>query len=285
MKQEDPPRLLHRVGRRVRALRQQRGATQAELARQSGLSVRFLGQIEGGEGNLSLEKLAQVAGALGVSPGSLLLDEAENAALGLLAEVGALLRHHEEDEVRQALGLARSLLLAPAGQRVALMGIRGAGKTTAGGRLARRLRVPFLELDALVEKQAGLSLGAIFELHGEDYFRRLERAALLSLFERPSFVVATGGSLVTVPEHYALLKRLGTTVWLKATPEDHWARVVAQGDARPMRNKPRAMEELRALFAARQPLYEQAAHTVDTHGLEVDEVVEQLQALVAAPSR
>ncbi len=281
MKHEEPARLLRGVGQRVRGLRQRQGMTQAELARRSGVSVRFLGQIEGGEGNVSLEKLEQVARALGVSPGALLMDAQEEAALGLLAEVKELLRHHDEGEVRQALGLARSLLLAPAGQRVALLGIRGAGKTTVGSRLARRMRVPFLELDALVEKEAGLSLGAIFELHGEGYYRRLERAALVSLFERPSFVVATGGSLVTVPEHYTLLKRLGTTVWLKATPEDHWARVVAQGDARPMRNKPRAMEELRALFAARQPLYEQAAHVVDTHGLDVDEVVARLEAALA----
>jgi XRE family aerobic/anaerobic benzoate catabolism transcriptional regulator len=255
--------------------------TQAELARQSGVSVRFLGQIEGGEGNVSLEKLGQVAGALGVSPGSLLLDAQEEAALGLLAEVRELLRHHDEGEVRQALGLARSLLLAPAGQRVALLGIRGAGKTTVGSRLARRMRVPFLELDALVEKEAGLSLGAIFELHGEEYYRRLERQALLALLERPAFVVATGGSLVTVPEHYGLLKRCCSTVWLQARPEDHWARVVAQGDARPMRNKPRAMEELRALFAARAPLYEQAAIRVDTHGLGLDEVTEQVHGALA----
>jgi XRE family aerobic/anaerobic benzoate catabolism transcriptional regulator len=281
MRQEEPARLLRDVGLRVRGLRQQRGMTQAELARQSGVSVRFLGQIEGGEGNVSLEKLEQVAEALGVSPGALLMDAQEEAALGLMEEVKELLRHHSEEEVRQVLGLARSLLLAPAGQRVALLGIRGAGKTTVGSRLARKMRVPFLELDALVEKDAGLSLGAIFELHGEGYYRRLERAALVSLFERPSFVVATGGSLVTVPEHYALLKRLGTTVWLKATPEDHWARVVAQGDARPMRNKPRAMEELRALFAARRPLYEQASHVIDTHGLDVDQVVAKLEAALA----
>lgn len=280
----EPTPLLQRVGQRVRTLRQQRGLTQAELAQQSGVSVRFLGQLEGGEGNISVERLGQIAEALEVSPGSLLQDEVEGPAIALLSGVSELLKYHRQDEVRQALELARSLLLAPAGQRVALLGIRGAGKTTVGARLARRLKIPFLELDALVEKQAGLTLGAIFELHGEEYYRRLERQMLLSLFERPSFVIAAGGSLVTVPEHYALLKRLGVTVWLKARPEDHWARVVAQGDARPMRNKPRAMEELRALFAARQPLYEQAALTVDTHQREADEVTDEVQRALAALS-
>jgi XRE family aerobic/anaerobic benzoate catabolism transcriptional regulator len=273
--------LLQSVGQRVRMLRQQRGMTQVELARESGVSVRFLGQLEGGEGNISVERLGQVAAALGVTPGGLLQSEAEAAAQGLLGELGELLQRHRPEEVRQALGVARALLLAPEGPRVALLGIRGAGKTAVGQRLARRLRVPFLELDTLVEKLAGLTLGAIFELHGEEYYRRLERQALLALLERPAFVVATGGSLVTVPEHYGLLKRCCSTVWLQARPEDHWARVVAQGDARPMRNKPRAMEELRALFAARAPLYEQAAIRVDTHGLGLDEVTEQVHGALA----
>lgn len=276
--------LLHRVGARVRELRQQRGLTQAELASESGVSVRFLGQLEAGEGNISLGRLDEVAQALRAPLGALLSDEVTAQALPLVSELTGLLQQHSVDEVKQALGLARSLLLGGSGRRVALLGIRGAGKTTVGGKLARRLRVPFLELDAQIERLSGLSLGAMFELHGEAYYRRLERQALLDLFDRPSFVVATGGSLVTDPEHYALLRRLCSTVWLKAPPEELWARVVAQGDARPMRHKPRAMDELRALFAARQPLYEQAQLVVDTHGREVDEVVDAVAAALPAPA-
>lgn len=276
--EERGPALLRRVGARVREMRHQRGMTQAELAVRSGVSVRFLGQLEGGEGNISLTRLSEVADALRVPLGALVSEWVEAQALPLLGEVSELLHHHRPDEVRQALGLARSLLLAPGGRRVALLGIRGAGKTTVGARLARRLRVPFLELDELIEKQAGLSLSAIFELHGEAYYRKLERQALAGLFDRPSFVVATGGSLVTEPEHYALLKRLCSTVWLKALPEDHWSRVVAQGDARPMRHKPRAMDELTALFTARLPLYEQAQIIVDTHDLDLDLVVDEITA-------
>lgn len=277
----DPsPALLDRIGARVRELRHERGLTQSELAQRSGVSVRFLGQLEAGEGNISLGRLAEVAAALGVPLGALVSEGPDPSALALWPEVADLVRQHGEDEARRVLSLARSLL-HPGGQRVALLGIRGAGKTTIGERLARRLRVPFVELDERIEKEAGLSLGAIFELHGEDYYRRLERQALTDLLARPSFVVATGGSLVTASEHYALLRRLTATVWLKATPEDHWQRVVAQGDARPMRRRPQAMDELRALFAARQPLYEQAALTVDTHARTVDQTVDDVAAVLA----
>lgn len=279
-----PHVLSQQVGQSIRTQRQQKKITQAELAQRSGISLRFLGQVEAGTGNISLDRLDSIATALGLSPWMLLQNELESTSLALLTEVGDLLQHHRQEDVRQALELARSLLLTSKGQRIALLGIRGAGKTTVGIRLARRLKLPFFELDVLIEKQAGLTLGAIFELHGEEYYRRLEHRVLLSLFERPSFVVATGGSLVTDPEHYSLLKRLSTTIWLKATPEDLWARVVAQGDGRPMRNKPQAMDDLRTLCAARQPLYEQASLVFDTHEQEVEEVIVGVQKALAALS-
>lgn len=262
--------------------------TQQELAQASGVSVRFLGQLEAGSGNISLGKLGAIARGVGASMGQL-VDEAPSALApveGLSSEaldkVRALLRSRSSEEVMRALELASSLLDVQPGVRVALLGIRGAGKTSVGVRVATKLDVPFIELDALIEQLAGLSLGSIFELHGEGYYRRLERQALLSLLSRPSFVVATGGSIVSSDESYALLRSACQTVWLKSTPEDLWSRVVAQGDGRPMRENPRAMDELRALVDARAPLYARAALTIDTEGRSVAQIVTGITKQVRA---
>jgi XRE family aerobic/anaerobic benzoate catabolism transcriptional regulator len=135
----------------------------------------------------------------------------------------------------------------------------------------------FVELDAAIEAAAGLRLAEIFELHGEGYYRRLERETLMTLLAEPNgMVLATGGGLVTDRETYRLLKRRAVTVWLKARPEDHWNRVLLQGDQRPMAQHPHAMAELRALLAARQRLYADAEHVVDTSRMKVGEVVDAL---------
>lgn len=283
----DPPNddeaageLLRGVGARVREARHERGLTQGELAAASGVGLRFLGQLEAGEGNISLARLDGVARALDLPLAALVAEGSGVLPHGITSRVVELVRRKGPEGAARALDLAAALVDPRGGTRVALLGIRGAGKTSVGQRLAAVLGVPFVELDALVERLAGLSLGQIFELHGEGYYRRLERLALAELIARPAFVVATGGSIVTSPEHLALLGGACLTVWLRATPDDHWARVVAQGDARPMRRNPRAMDELRALFAARSPLYAQAAVCVDTPGKSVDEVAHELASLV-----
>jgi XRE family aerobic/anaerobic benzoate catabolism transcriptional regulator len=165
---------------------------------------------------------------------------------------------------------------------VALLGLRGAGKTTVGRRLARRLRVPFVELDQRIEEAAGLTLSEIFALHGESYYRRLEKDALERLLadDRP-LVLATGGGIVNAPDTFALLRHRALTVWLRAGAEDHWNRVVQQGDRRPMADHPQAMAELRRLLAGREPLYADAAVTIDTRGRDVDSVVEAIAGRVA----
>jgi XRE family transcriptional regulator, aerobic/anaerobic benzoate catabolism transcriptional regulator len=212
--------VLSEVGRRVRAHRERLAWSQRWLAERAGLSVRFLAQLERGDGNISLARFARVAGALGVDAGDLL----------------ASTRPPEEADKKH----------------IALLGLRGAGKSTVGAVLARHLGRPFIELDEHVAGAAGLSLGEVFELHGEAYYRRLERETLRRLFhEVPAAVIATGGSIVNDRETMRLLRDRAITVWLRARPEDHWARVVSQGDRRPMAQNPHAFTELRALLAAR----------------------------------
>ena len=234
--------LLASVGRRVRARRQEQRLTLRALAKASGLSERFVGDLEGGRANISLLKLAQVAQALSVRLTSL-LEPQESAAQGVIA----------------------------------LLGLRGAGKSSIGKALAERLGVGFFELDRLVEAEAGMGLGELFAIHGEDYFRRLELRALQKFLEAvPRGVLATGGGLVTSPDAYALLLSRTRTVWLKATPEEHWSRVVKQGDLRPMQNRPHAMTELRRRLKEREPLYRRAQRDCLTSARPLTTVVDEL---------
>ena len=231
--------ILELVGQQVRAARAARHWTIRELAERSGVSVRFLVQLEAGRGNISVKRLADLAGAFNIPTADLLNDHAPDAR-----------------------------------RVVALLGLRGAGKTTIGKQLARRLRVPFVELDRRIEKAANMSLAELFSLYGEDYYRRLERETLATvLAEKRPMVLATGGGIVASPETYGLLKKSAVTVWLRAEPEDHWNRVVSQGDRRPMADHPQAMAGLRALLTAREPLYAAAEHTVDTSGRPVEKIV------------
>jgi XRE family transcriptional regulator, aerobic/anaerobic benzoate catabolism transcriptional regulator len=239
--------ILAALGRRARAQRLARGWTLREIAERSGLSPRFLVQLEAGQGNISVRRLADVAQALETSPAAL-LSSAERATPPVIA----------------------------------LLGLRGAGKTTIGRKLAKRRRVPFVELDKRIEQAADLSLGELFTLHGEDYYRRLEREVLQDvLAEAIPMILATGGGLVASPDTFAMLRRSARTVWLRASPEDHWNRVVRQGDRRPMTDHPQAMADLRSLLATREPLYALADHTVDTSSLTVGDVIEAIEQHLA----
>jgi XRE family aerobic/anaerobic benzoate catabolism transcriptional regulator len=279
--------LLKSIGGVVRTLRERQGRTRRELAQRSGLSERFLADLEGGAGNISVARLEDLARSMGTTAAGIL---AEAAPPGLasprVAErlavygdpVRTLLDGLTREELNEAHRWLRARFGQSAGPLVALVGLRGAGKSTIGRALAGKLRVPFLELDSLVEEAAGLPLADIFSIHGEAYYRRLAREVLARfLAETGAAVLATPGSIVTDREAFRLLSRRCRTVWLQASADDHWQRVLAQGDQRPSAASPHAREELKALLRAREPLYSQAEITVDTSKLGVRGAVAALQ--------
>lgn len=266
--------LKPQLGERLRARRQALGLTINALAERAGVSPRYVVLAEHGEANLSLEKLAQLGQALDV-PITWLV------SAGPRGEVDALLASRSPAELAEVASWLRRRFGHGRQPVVALLGLRGAGKSAVGVAVAARLAVPFVELDARIEEAAGLSLEEIFALHGEPYYRRLESEVLDAVVgEGAPAVLATGGSIVTHPENFSRLREAATTVWLRAAPEDHWDRVIQQGDRRPMRDHPHAMAELRALLSAREPLYRQADLVVDTShrplGVVIDEVLEAL---------
>ena len=236
---------LSLLGDRVRAWRHEQGVTRRELSVASGVSERYLAQLEAGEGNISVLLLRKVAKAMGVPVESLVRED------------------------------------APREKPIALLGLRGAGKSTLGAKLAESLEAPFIELDREVEREAGAELGEVFAMYGQDAYRRFERRALervLGQHERA--VIATGGSLVTDPGTYRLLRDRCLCVWLKASPEEHMARVIAQGDMRPFKGRSAALDEIRQLLADRERLYGRADLVLDTSGKSTRSSLTQLLSLV-----
>lgn len=243
--------LLDRLAASVRARRKDRALTLRELAEHAGVSERFLVLLEAGRANVSVIKLEDIARALGSSASALLADEAAHAPTE-----------------------------APRRPLVALLGLRGSGKSAIGARAAARLGWPFVELDEAVEAHAGMALGELFELHGGDYYRRVQREEVERLLDAGATgFLATGGGVVADHDAFGRLRGASVTIWLKARPEDHYARVLAQGDTRPAANREDAMRELRALLRARRPLYELAHHVVDTSALGLERSVERVVRL------
>lgn len=263
--------------------------TRKQLARDSGVSERYLAQIEGGKGNISVLVLRQLAQALNVSVDALLLEGPEPPVEFLHAV--EFLRRLSVDELTRA---HQSLLRqfgsgdpAARHRRIALIGLRGAGKSSLGAALGERLESPFHELDRLIEQESGLTLDLIFDFHGQAGFRQLERQCLDDLLARnPSFVLATGGSLVSEPGTFERLLSSCFTVWVKASPEEHMQRVMAQGDMRLMANNRDAMSDLKRILAERETLYSKADLRLDTSGRAFDESLDTLvQALRDTPVR
>jgi XRE family aerobic/anaerobic benzoate catabolism transcriptional regulator len=234
--------LLNHIGSRLRARRRVWELTQAELARRAGVSPRFLVQLEKGEGNISVGRLADVCEALELPLADLF----------------------------RGIGPGRP-------NKIALVGLRGAGKSTVGEQLARTLDAEFIELDARVEAEAGMTLSEIFELRGEAHYRTLEREVLERVLRGSGpAVIAAGGSIVTAADTWKRLQEGARTVWLKASPASHLERVRAQGDLRPLQGRPNAQAELEAILDERAGLYAEADLHLDTDGLGVDGVVDAL---------
>ena len=286
--ESDGAAFLAALGDRVRELRARRGMTRKILAKDSGVSERYLAQLEGGQGNASLGILRRVARALDVPLESLITEAPEPAAE--LTQSVELLRRLSPARLTDAQALLRKTFGDAEAEgrtgRIALIGLRGAGKTTLGKLLAERLGVPFVELDREIERESGVSLATIFDFYGQAGFRRMERRCLDRVIEtHPSFVLATGGSIVSEASTFERLLAACWTVWLKAAPAEHMERVVAQGDMRPMAGNRESMHDLQRILAGREPLYRRADAEVDTSGKAVGDALEEMLAALPSTKR
>ncbi len=274
------------VGERVRRMRALRGMSRKVLAQVSGISERYIAQMESGQGNVSIVLLRRVAEAAATPIEDLLSDPAQRPDdWPLLRDL--LLRASPETltEVRSVLAGRVQGQSPPqhriAVDRVALIGLRGAGKSTLGRRAAEHLGWPFVEINREVEEESGFSVAEVFELYGLEGYRRLEHACLSRIVERPGpMIVAAGGGAVADPATFDLLLSAFFTVWVKAAPTEHMERVRAQGDLRPMGSDKGAMTDLVAILSSREPLYARARATLDTSGVSVDTSLEALLALI-----
>ena len=286
---EEREPFLVTLGERVRAMRARKGMTRRSLAVASQVSERHLANLELGLGNASILVLRQVAAALQCQPADLLGDDLDSPEWLLIRD---LLRGRDDAELRRAR-LALSDLFGTAARpearkrRIALIGLRGAGKSTLGRRLADDLGVPFVEINREIERVAGYGLSEIHNLLGPGAYRRYERRALEDALDaHPEVVIATPGGIVSDPATFNLLLSNCFTVWLTATPAEHMGRVVAQGDMRPMAGNAEAMDDLRRILAGRSAFYGKADLTFDTSGRSLaDSHTELVRALSQALGR
>ena len=275
---------LAAIGREVRRHRAKRGMTRRQFAQASLASERYLAQIESGAGNPSVSVLRAIAQALDLPAAALLPEPAARPALDGIADLLAQIPPGELPALVRDIEarLARSAG-ADRGHRVALIGLRGAGKSTLGRMLARHLGWPFIELDRRVEDDYGASIPDLLEMAGTATFRRHERSALERVIaEHDAAVITTAGGIVASPESYALLLRRTHTVWIKARPQEHMSRVMAQGDFRPMAQNRQAMADLVAILEARRADYARAEAEVDTTGNSVEQSFAKLLQIVTA---
>jgi XRE family aerobic/anaerobic benzoate catabolism transcriptional regulator len=276
---------LQRLGEKVRTMRSRRGMSRKILARHSDVSERYLAQLEAGEGNGSIQLLRRIADAMSVPVADLVDDRPERPLEAMLLE--QFLGRLSSGEIAEARELLIDRFDGPSsamrGERIALIGLRGGGKSTIGGLLAEKMGVPFIELDRVIEQTSGMPLGEMFEMFGQETFRRAERAALEAiLHDNPRLVLATGGGLVTEPATYELLLTSCKTVWLRADPDEHMQRVIAQGDLRPMADNARAMDDLMSILKSREPLYAKADIVLDTAGKAPHRSAEELATLLSS---
>jgi XRE family transcriptional regulator, aerobic/anaerobic benzoate catabolism transcriptional regulator len=269
---------LEQLGQRVRTMRALRGMSRKVLAKVSGISERYIAQLESGKGNVSIVLLRRVSNAMGAHLEDLIPSAEPSPDWAVIRD---LLRKATPAQIAQAKdaliggGLSAQRRISFAG--IALIGLRGAGKSTLGKMLAKKIGWKFVELNKEVEAQNGLSVPEIIALYGQEGFRRMEQAALSQLLARKELMVlATGGGIVSEPLTFDLILSSFYTIWLKAEPEEHMMRVRKQGDLRPMADDRSAMAELRNILVSREPLYSRASAVVDTAGLSVDAAAARL---------
>ncbi len=271
------------VGQLVRLGRAKRGITRRRLAEQSGISERYLAQIEGGEGNPSITVLRALAQVFDIAVADLLPDEGQrDATLASIAEMLRRLPAAERSDIAASIKQrVEKHRASDRGRRIALVGLRGAGKSTLGRMLAQHLACPFIELNRLIEQEYGASVPLLIEMSGVGTFRRYERACLEKVIvENECAVIATAGGIVSNPESYELLLARTHTVWVNAQPQEHMTRVMEQGDFRPMAQNREAMADLIAILDARRDDYSRAEEQLDTSGDTTDASFAKLVRLV-----
>jgi XRE family aerobic/anaerobic benzoate catabolism transcriptional regulator len=276
---------LEQLGQRVRTMRALHGMSRKVLAKVSGISERYIAQLESGKGNVSIVLLRRVSDAMGAHLEDLI---PANEPAPDWPVIRDLLRKATPNQIAQARDILSGQASGASALRrtpfagIALIGLRGAGKSTLGKMLAKKIGWSFVELNKEIEAQNGLSVAEIIALYGQEGFRRMEQAALGQLLARKELMVlATGGGIVSEPLTFDLILSSFYTIWLKAEPEEHMARVRGQGDLRPMADDRSAMAELRNILVSREPLYARASAVVDTAGLSVDAAAARLSDAVA----
>src|SRR6202163_5084839 len=274
---------LEQLGQRVRTMRALRGMARKGRAKVSGISERYIAQLESGKGNVSIVLLRRVSNAMGAHLEDLIPAGEPSPEWPVIRD---LVRKATPNQIAQAKdilagqGASAKRRMSFAG--IALIGLRGAGKSTLGRMLAKRIGWSFVELNKEIEAQNGLSVAEIIALYGQEGFRRMEQAAPGHLLARKELMVlATGGGIVSEPLTFDLILSSFYTIWVKAEPEEHMARVRGQGDLRPMADDRSAMAELRTILLSREPLYARASAVVDTAGLSVDAAAARLIEAVA----
>ena len=289
LSQEEKDPFLIALGERVRALRSRRGLTRKALARLADVSERHLANVESGVGNASIQFLRQITSVLNCTLAEMIGDETATSPEWLM--IREILRGRSDEELARARAALAGLFDAPTSetsrrQRIALIGLRGAGKSSLGRMLADYWMVPFVELGREVETLAGCGIAEIHALYGPSAYRRYERRALEDIIQRhPRAVIATPGGIVSDPATYKLLLSHCYTVWVKAAPKDHMARVLAQGDTRPMSGNREAMDDLKSILESRAAFYSKADFSFDTSDMTLETayvgLLEQLRDNVA----
>lgn len=273
--------LILRVGERVRKAREVKGIPRRVLSDRSGVSPRYLALLEAGEGNISIGLLQRVASALDHRVEWLVGEDDPWTSESLrIAEAFRNASPETRARVRDLLGTQAAR--HQRARRICLIGLRGAGKSTLGAQAGAALGLPFVELNREIEELAGMAVTEVMALYGQEGYRRLEAQALDRIVAtHEALILAVAGGIVSEPETYAALLKQFHTIWLKASPEEHMARVRAQGDMRPMAGNPEAMEQLRHILTSREALYDQACARLDTSGRTVEESLAELLTLIA----